>query len=202
MSGIYREYSRHAVYAGLTVDIAEESLERVSKLLAGIPGGIYKAVGSALARSASAGKTIAKRAVTKEYTINQSEFLHSTANINHFQKDIAGGISVVFGFRGHVIPLLRFDTRVGQDGRVVTHVKRSNAAETLDHAFTATMGKHNGVYERVGLTRFPVKELYGPATPQMMYSNENVVDEMEAKMAEVYEQRIEHEITALLNGWR
>ena len=201
MSDIVRSESQHSTYAGLTVDIAEDSLDRVTKLLAGISGGVYKAVGSALTRAAAAGKTAAKQPVTREYSISQSEFLSQTRNINHFVRDTSGGLSVVFGFRGNVIPLMKFNTRVNNSGQVVTQVKRSGAAATLDRAFTAQMGEHRGVYERVGVKRFPVEELYGPATPQMMYSNEEVTDEIEAKMAETYEKRIDHEILRLLNGW-
>ena len=35
----------------------------------------------------------------------------------------------------------------------------------------------------------------------MMYSNEDVLDDMEERMVEVYDQRIDHEIERLLNGW-
>ena len=201
MSDIVRSEGQHSTYAGLTVDIAEDSLDRVTKLLAGISGGVYKAVGSALTRAAAAGRTAAKQPVTREYSISQSEFLSQTRNINHFVRDTGGGLSVVFGFRGNVIPLMKFNTRVNNSGQVVTQVKRSGAAATLDRAFTAQMGEHRGVYERVGAKRFPVEELYGPATPQMMYSNEEVMDEIEAKMAETYEKRIDHEILRVLNGW-
>lgn len=187
--------------AGIAVDIAEESLDRVTKLLAGISGGVYKAVGSALTRAADAGKTAAKRPVTREYAISQSEFLAQTRNINHFVRESDGGLSVVFGFRGNVIPLMKFNTRVNNKGQVVTQVKRSGTAATLERAFTAQMGGHRGVYERVGTQRFPVEELYGPVTPQMMYANEEVTDEIEAKMAETYEKRIDHEILRLLNSW-
>ena len=201
MSDIVRSEGQHSTYAGLTVDIAEDSLDRVTKLLAGISGGVYKAVGSALTRAAAAGKTAAKQPVTREYSISQSEFLSQTRNINHFVRDTGGGLTVVFGFRGNVIPLMKFNTRVNNSEQVVTQVKRSGAAATLDRAFTAQMGGHRGVYERVGVKRFPVEELYGPATPQMMYSNEDVMDEIEDKMAETYEKRIDHEILRVLNGW-
>ncbi len=75
------------------------------------------------------------------------------------------------------------------------------SAETLNRAFSAQMGGHKGIYERIGVSRFPVEELYGPATPQMMYSNEEVTDEIERKVADTYEKRIDHEILRLLNGW-
>lgn len=201
MSDITSADSGHAMYAGLVVDIAEDSLDKATRLLAGINGGVYKAVGSALTRAAAAGKTAAKQPVTKEYTISQSEFLARTRDINHFVREDSGGLSVVFGFRGNVIPLMKFSTHVNGSGQVVTQVKRSGSAATLDRAFSAQMGGHRGVYERIGPSRFPVKELYGPATPQMMYSNEEVTDEIERKVADTYKKRIDHEILRLLNGW-
>lgn len=201
MSDITRTSSGHSVYAGLTVDIAEDSLDKATRLLAGVSDGVYKAVGSALTRAAAAGRTAAKQPITQEYTISQSEFLAQTRNINHFVRESDGGISVAFGFRGNVIPLTKFKTSINSNGQVVTQVKRSGAAETLNRAFSAQMGGHRGIYERTGPSRFPVEELYGPATPQMMYSNEDVLDEIEQKMADTYEKRIDHEILRVLNGW-
>ena len=178
------------------------SLERATNLLAGISGGAYKAVGSALKRAADSGKTAAKGAVTQEYTISQSEFLARTRNINHFTRESNGEITVSFGYAGCAIPLTKFNTRVNSSGQVVTQVKRSSAAEVLEHSFQARMGEHRGIYERIGSSRFPVKELYGPATPQMMYSNDEVVEEIGEKVIDTYEKRIDHEILVLLNGWR
>jgi hypothetical protein len=201
VSEIYKDRERHHVYAGLTVDVAEDSLDKVTALLAGVESNVGKAVGSALKRAAAAGKTVAKKAVADEYTLSQSEFLSQTKNINHINRESSGEVSVAFGFAGYVIPLLKFDTCVGSDGRVQTHVKRSSAREVLDHAWVASMGGHRGVYERIGKQRHPDRELYGPATPQMMYSNEAVLDTMEEKMADTYEKRIDHEILRILNGW-
>ena len=144
---------------------------------------------------------MAKRAVTQEYAISSSDFSNRTKNINNIQRGSNGEVSINFGYRGSVIPLRVFDTKVDRSGRVVTRVKKSGARQALDHAFEAKMGSHYGIYERQGEKRFPVKELFGPATPQMMYSNENVMDSIEAKMASTYEERIEHEITRVLNGW-
>ena len=100
-----------------------------------------------------------------------------------------------------MIPLTKFNTRVNGSGQVVTQVKRSSAAEVLEHSFQARMGEHQGIYERIGPSRFPVEEGYGPATTQMMYSNEEVTDEIERKVADTYEKRIDHEILRILNGW-
>lgn len=201
MSDITARDGRHSVYGGLVVDIAEDSLDRATKLLAGINGGLYKAVGGALSRAASSAKTAVKKPVTEDYAISQGEFLARTKNINHFTREAGGEISVVFGFVGSVIPLTKFNTRVDRAGRVTTQVKRSGAATVLEHAFRAQMGGHTGIYEREGPERVPVHELYGPATTQMMYSDEHVTDTAEAAMVETFNKRLDHEIDRLLNGW-
>jgi hypothetical protein len=192
----------YARLAGVVVDVSAGSVERATNLLAGISGGAYKAVGSALKRAADSGKTVAKRTVTKEYTISQSEFLARTRNINHFVRESSGEITVSFGYAGCVIPLTKFNTRVNGNGQVVTQVKRSSAAEVLEHSFQARMGEHRGIYERIGLNRFPVEERYGPATSQMIYSNDEVIDEISARVSETFDKRIDQDILALLNGWR
>lgn len=187
-------------YSGIEVD-GEEALKRANLILAGIKGGAKQAVGSALSRAASSGKTEVKKFVTEEYTLSQSTFLQETKNINHYQRSSDGGISVVFGFRGNVIPLTKFSTSVGKNGHVEVQVKRSSSKTSLDHAFAGTMGSHKGIFERIGAERFPVRELYGPATTQMIYSNEAVLDKMEDKMLEVFNTRVDHEINRILNGW-
>lgn len=201
MSEVTRDYRRHKIYSGSVDVIAEESFGRAEALLNGIPGGVYKAVGSALTRAASAGKTEAKRAVSQEYTISPSDFLQRTRNINHFVRSGDGSVEVVFGFAGYPIPLMHFQMGIDGGGRLVAHVKRNSTPEALRHAFRQTVSGHYGVYERLGVSRYPIRQLYGPATPQMMYSNENVMDSIENKMAETYEKRIDHEILRVLNGW-
>lgn len=190
-----------SVYSDLVVDIAEESLDRVSKILAGVSGGVYKAVGSALSRAAASGKTVAAKAVSQEYVISQAQFRENTKNINAFRKQSGSIVEVNFGFRGHVIPLIRFDTTVSNNGRIEARVKRSESKKTLDNAFVAQVGGHTGIFERETEARFPIVEKFGPSTVQMMYSNEEVMDNIEQKMADTYEQRIDHEITRILNGW-
>lgn len=202
MSNITDKDVRHAIYAGLVVDEAEDALRRAQLLLAGIKGGAKRAVGSALTRAADGGKTAAKTAVVKEYTISQHQFLNYTKNINHYRTEADGSISIVLGYAGYTIPLLNFKTKISSDGRLTTQVKRNNTAEVLNSAFSAQMGGHRGIYERIGESRFPVKELFGPATPQMMYSNEDVLDSVEGKMLETFNKRIDHEILAIMNGWR
>ncbi len=203
MSAITGTYRRDTLALGLTCEVVEDSLERVNRLLAGFNHGVINmAVGSAIKRALSAGKTAAKKAVTQEYTITQQDFLRNTGNVNHFMRNANGSMAWEINYAGYVIPLLKFKTRLERNGRVQTQVKRSDTATVLQKAFKARIFGHEGIWERQGAERFPVRELYGPATTQMMYANEDVLDMIDEKVVETYSQRIEHEINAFLNGWR
>ncbi len=190
-----------SIYSSYIEVEAEESLKKASIILAGIPGGAKRAIGSTLSRVAQSGKTAVKGYITEEYTLSSGTFLSETKNINHYKRGSDGNISVVFGFRGNVIPLIKFQNSVSKSGGIFVQVKRSNSGDILKHAFNASVGSHTGIFERVGEERFPIKELFGPATPQMIYANESVLDKMENKMAETFDSRIDHEIMRVLNGW-
>ena len=203
MSGTSGIGNRGVTSLAVSSEVVQNSLERAERLLAAINGGVYRAMGSAAARALAAGKTAAKAAVAQEYAISQGEFLKHTTNTNHhYGRASSGDMVWQIGYAGYVIPLLKFKTRPGSNGRLQTQVKRANAPEVLRHAFKAKIFGHDGVFERQGDSRFPVQELYGPAGPQMMSANENVLNKVDARVAEVFERRLEHEINAILQGWR
>jgi hypothetical protein len=189
------------VQCGLVVDVAEETTERVKQILHDIPGGAQNAIYSALARAGESGRTVAARAAAKEYTITQSVFNANIRAIERVKRMDGDTISIKFGYCGYVIPLISFDTRVTANGYVATRVKRSSTREILDNAFMTNVGTHTGIFERETSDRKPIKELFGPAPTQMMYSNEEVMDSVEERASEMYEQRIEHEIYRILNGY-
>lgn len=189
--------------SGFTVqidDIGGNSLERAQKLLAGIPGGLNKAALSALKRAGTSGEAYAARAVRKEYLVKASDFKEYTASKRHVTTD-ASGTEVSIEFRGYHIPLIRFDAAFGKDGRVSARVRRNAVRQTLDNAFTAQFKGKSGIYERVGAPRFPLRQFWGPATTQMMYSSEAVFDDIEQHIRDTFDKRLEHEVNRVLNGW-
>ncbi len=105
-------------------------------------------------------------------------------------------------FRGYHIPLIRFNSRVGANGLYTVNVKRDNSGETLKHVFRAEMKSgHIGLFERYGKSSLPIKQLMGPSVPQMMGANETLPEAVGDDVRKVFEERMEHEITAILNGW-
>lgn len=181
-------------------DIGSNSIDRVTKLLAGIPNGAKRALSSALKRASSSGEAFAARAVRAEYYISASDFKQFTKSSRNIVSTDSG-TEISIKYYGTHIPLIRFDTHLDKDGRVTSRVMRSSARQTLDNAFSATFGSITGVYERKGESRFPLHQLYGPAVPQMMDNNDDVSEAIAEHIRNTFEKRAEHEILRVLNRW-
>lgn len=206
MSDVY-SMRRSDIKSGIGVylvdDIGEGSIDRATKLLAGIPHAADKAIGSAIKRAATSGEAYAAKAVRNEYYIGASDFKAYTKSKRHIITQ-NGETTVDIEFKGFHIPLLKFDTKVGKDGKVSTRVKRSSPRTVLDNVFKQTVGTHGheGVFERLTEKRLPIEEKLGPSTPQMMSYNDDLSQDIGDKVRETFEQRLEHEVSAILNGWR
>ena len=181
-------------------DVGGQSLDRINKLLAGIPGGSTKAASSALKRAGEAAKTQAGRFAAAEYTINKGDFMRNTTIKTKSSATTAGVASMSISYAGNVLPLLTFNTSYARDGSVRTQVKRNGSAQLLEHVFVAKISGHTGAYERLGRSRFPLEQKYGPSTGHMM-RNEDVIEQMDETVRETFERRAEHEILRVLNGW-
>ncbi len=180
--------------------VGNNSLERVNKLLAGIPGGVYKATYASIKRAGDTAKTRAGQFAAAEYTINKGDFMRNVNTKSHISSQSGDVVSMNISYAGHVLPLLTFNTKYSRDGMVQTQVKRNGGASTLERAFVANIYGHVAVFERVGAPRFPVEKKFGPSTGHMM-QNDQVSEKMDATIRETYETRIEHEILRVLNGW-
>lgn len=181
-------------------EVGANSLDRVNKILAGVPGGIWKASYSALKRAGDTAKTRAGQFAAAEYTINKGDFMRNVNQKSHITSQAGSLVSMSINYAGNVLPLLTFNTKFSRNGFLQTQVKRGGASTVLEHAFAARVFGPIGVYERLGSERFPVEQKYGPSTTHMM-QNETVVEKMDKTVRDTFEQRLEHEITRVLNGW-
>ena len=206
MSDIYsmsRSDTKSLTGIYLVDDVGDGSIDRAIKVLAGFGHGADKAIGSAIKRAAVSGEAEAARGVRNEYYIKASDFKSYTKSKRRIISS-NGSTTVDIEFRGYHIPLMKFDTKIGRDGRVVTRVKRASARTELDHVFKQTVGSHGhiGVFERITEKRLPIEEKLGPSAPQMMANNDDLEQQVGDKVRDVFEQRLEHEILAVMNGWR
>ncbi len=180
--------------------VGGHGLDHVNKILAGFPGAAFKAAHNALRRAGDTAKTRAGQFAAAQYTISKGDFMRRVTEKTTVSGGSDGVAEVRVSFAGHVIPLLTFNTKFGRDGRVQTQVKRNGGATALDHAFVAKVFGPAAVFERLGASRFPVEQKYGPSTAHMM-ENDQVVEQMEATIRETFEARLDHETLRILDGW-
>ncbi|MCL2487352.1 MAG: phage tail protein [Oscillospiraceae bacterium] len=187
--------------SGIVLDIDNSAVARAHKVLAGIEGGFYRAVGSAMKRAFEHGRTAGLRAVSDRYTAGQNVIRRYMGISNTTEHDYGSVYTVSFGYRGHHIPLMEFDTKIGKDGRVVTRVLRNSVRKTLDNAFISSgINKHfSGVFERIGPGRYPIRQIYGPAATQA-FSDDDTQQLVGDAIMDAFDKRIEHEITRVLAG--
>ena len=62
------------------------------------------------------------------------------------------------------------------------------------------MNSGPAVLRRVGAARYPIEVLHGPSVPQMA-GNVNVEPRIRTKVQEKLEERMEHEVDAILRGY-
>jgi hypothetical protein len=86
------------------------------------------------------------------------------------------------------------------------HQKTNTSVAKFDNAFIARMKSgHVGIFERTGGQMAgggdAIHELMGSSVPTMV-GNEAVREELTRAAWKKFDERLDHEIMALMNGWR
>ena len=181
-------------------EIGPNKIDRVNAILSGIRGGsgAFEAIGAAMKRASDSAKTQAGRYAAEVYNISKGKFMANCRITTNMQGGGGGVTSIELIFAGRVIRLLEFGAKGGKTGGVYAAPK--NGGGNIRSAFITAIYGQTGVWERVGRHRFPVEQKYGPSTGHMM-QDEGVSEQLTNHIQEVFDSRIEHEITRILNGW-
>ncbi len=179
-----------------------DALERAKNMLAGIDKGFRNALGAAIRRTGTSTSAFITKQVRQDYFVKAADLKrHTSVRVRPVLEN--GFAAVEISFSGTHIPLLEFDTHIDRSGRVSTRVKRSSPRMTLEHGFEATMPTgHMGIFERVTSNREPIKEFFGPSVPQMLSYNTDLQEKVAAHAQDTFEKRLDHEVSAVLNGCR
>ncbi len=198
-----------------------DSLERANLLLASFPDGAKKAIKAAMPRAVSHLRTKSTERIRERYAISAKNVRSDeTVKVKY---NIGEGVEATVTFSGGKIPLYRYDGTTPKQpswdrSRLVrgltkegwkllpagkparAHVLKDTAPTLFEHAFVATMNSsgHKGIFERNGAG---ISEIMGLSVAQMV-GNEEVAEKLAEDASKKFEQRMEHEINRLLNGWR
>lgn len=190
---------------GSDITDSDKIYENIMKLMQSFPSKTKSVVNSALKRATSSGQSLASKAVREEYSVSASGFSKNTKSSKNISVDSDGSLRVDIKYAGHHIPLAEFKASKGADGIVYAKAVRGNMRAAFEHAFFARFGSDTskpGIYERNTKKRFPIHQLWGPSAAQMMWSSAGVRKSVDSRIKEVFEKRFEHEVLALMNGWR
>ena len=209
-----------------TTAAGQAALERAEKLLEGIPKGISTAVNEALGRTASRLRTSSSKAIRERYDISAAN-IRAEENVRITRSYRGSGVQAAVTFSGKRIPLHRFggaspgsprpDTgklvrakiygqwlQVHPGAAASGHQLKSTSPYHFQKYFVAQMKSgHTGIFKRTGgvteADSDEIKEIMGSSVPQMLGSDP-VAKKLDEQAVETFEKRLEHNISAILNG--
>lgn len=203
--------------------LGQEALTRAEKLLAGIPNGMQKATKSAMQRAISHLRTNSTKAIRERYAIAAGN-IRANENIT-VRYSFGSGVQAIVTFAGRKIPLYRYNgagagarptervpVKIGDDWKTVLpaptgigHVLNMTSPYLFRNAFIAGFSSgHVGIFESTGgITsggHNQIKEVMGLSVPQMIGKDE-VAEKLSKESMGKFEERLDHEVLRLLNGW-
>ena len=151
---------------------------------------LEKALYFAKNRALNTVKTELAKGVPKKYDTKQKTIRDRT----RVNKD-AGEVSVT----GSPIRLFKFRVTPTSPKRQLVTASVKRASKSLPNAFVQQMRNGTiGVFERVGKSRYPIRQLYTVSAPQMA-GNEEVLEGAMERASIVFDERLSHEIGRLLD---
>lgn len=183
------------------IEISEETIDRVTKILAGVPKGVERALSNAINRGLSHSRTQAFQEVRQVYAVKQGDL--SRATVTREQKASTGSLAGYISFSGVKLPLYKFNVspKVPKKSRHVKAGLLKGSWTAFEHAFIAQMNSgHIGIFERETTKRFPIDQIMGLSGAQMV-GNTEIEEKMSKEARSKFEERLDHEIDRLLNGY-
>ena len=171
------------------IDVSKDGTERIKRALSALSGReLYRAVGAAGKRAANHAAVVGGKKLREVYTIKASVAkAHMIVKAERPLETIIrikGGVEPVQNFRG---------TAVRKTG-IFASIKKGGGG-LVPRSFT-----QSGVFlMREGAARYPLKGIYGPSVPQMVWEDTVLEATTQAAM-EMYEKRIIHEIERRAGG--
>lgn len=203
----------------------QEPLDRAARLLAGVEGGVDKALKRAMTKATKRLRSKTASAIRERYAISAGN-IRGDENVK-VSYSYGNGVQARVLFNGRKIPLFRFDgaspkgpaydmsrwesVEIGGEWKRVHpgvpahgHVLNSTGPVTFQNAFVATMGSgHTGIFERTGGETSgggdAIEEKMGLSVPQML-GHETVAEKLANEAMEAFEDDLNDSILAILSG--
>ena len=177
------------------IGVDTRGLQEAVKTIKSTEDTVTKAYYSAVNRVAQRVKTESGRKVRQVYQV-RSQDVNGKAIL---RRGSARNMNAELRWKGNNLPLIKFRTnpqRVpDKPPRVLKAAVKRTGMKPVKGAFVTKVGSggHVGVFRRVGRSRLPIQELYGPAVPVML-NEPGVVEHLETVAQEEMQKRFDHEL--------
>lgn len=181
----------------IDLDVSAAKIAEANILLSHVKNGAPIAINAALNRTIDGVRTDATRAVTATYDIKSKDVRDAMKIKKSTVSTLEAGVSAT----GGPIPLMKFKVKPGnpETGMPLRASTKRSSGKDIPSAFVTTMRNgHTGVFRRVGDSRYPIKELYGPSVAQML-GEQNVQQGITDKASERFVERLDHEIGRVMD---
>lgn len=181
----------------ITVD--SRTLSDIERQLGQFKNKAPLAISRALNRATANAKTNAAKKAREEYIIKASD-VKNTISISKSTRNNLGATVVSKGERLglHKFKVSPKTPRPKKPPKSLKVSVKKGSAKQLLHAFIADISGTK-VFERTSKARLPIRQLYGPAIPQML-GNVSVKDFIEKEAKNTLDKRLDHEVQRILGG--
>lgn len=184
----------------MQIEISEETKAKVSALLSEVPNGPERAFTNAMNRALSRARTTTFKEVQSTYAIKKKVLDEFTKT--ETKKATPNDVCGIIRFAGTQVPLYKYSLTQPKYPVPGMKVKAGQkTATTFEHAFIAKMKSgHLGIFERDSKRSLPISEIMG-SSMLAMAGNEETMGKVYEETSRVLDERIEHEVHRLLNGY-
>lgn len=226
------EARTNAITGSVTVTVNEAAgqaaIERAKALLAGIQGGVDKAMKASMSRTVNRLRRESNQAIREKYDISD-EGIRAEKNVR-VRYSYQNGVQATVTFSGRKIPLYRFggaypkvptqDIAAGKKPVMVKgawtmqyqgvaargHQFQDTGPTQFMDAFVAQMKSgHIGIFERTGGSTSEgsdaIREIMGSSVAQMV-GNQQVAQGLTERAYETFETELDKAVYRILTGWR
>ena len=199
------------------LEAMKDSLKEAERFLESIPGGVEKVSMRAINRSLTAGKTAMKRHIAAHYTVDKGTVDDAIQTRRASPHRLEGELSASgspLSSRHFEHDPSGFDTTGSKRRQIRLRVKKKGSGKQLKSGFLWDGGWGSGkrsIYVRTGEKRRAstghhagkrymvesLKKSTSPSVPQMA-ANEGGQEQIQERMQEIFEKRVDHETRLLL----
>jgi len=176
------------------VKFDKAKLKRIEKTLKGVPGAMPKVMTRGINRTATMSRTEIIRRISANVSLKKKTIRDGLQLEKAHRNKWAAKITVI----SKRIPLMDFKARQGKRGVSYLISKNKGRQKIQDAFFAKLKSGHEGVFKRLGKSRLPICELFGPSLGQVFSDAGKISSEVQAKAGPLLEKNINDQVKMLL----